>query len=105
MLLMEMTGRRRNLDPFASHMSQIYFPFWIYDQFKEGRDVELGETIEVEKHMVRKMIIDALWCIQMKPGDRPSMHQVVELLEGNIELLQMPPKPFLTPQESLTEDH
>ncbi|KAL6990249.1 hypothetical protein U1Q18_051106 [Sarracenia purpurea var. burkii] len=105
MLLMEMTGRRRNLDLFASHGSQIYFPSWVYDQLKEGRDIEMGETTEEEKQLVRKMIITALWCIQMKPGDRPSMHQVVEMLEGNIEPLQMPPKPFLTPQNLPAEDH
>ncbi|THF97566.1 hypothetical protein TEA_013465 [Camellia sinensis var. sinensis] len=105
MLLMEMTGRRRNLNAFADHTSQIYFPSWIYDQFKEGRDIEMGETNEDEGVMVKKMIIVALWCIQMKPSDRPSMNKVVEMLEGNVEQLQMPPKPFLCPQEMPTEDH
>ncbi|KAL7183634.1 hypothetical protein ACSBR2_025927 [Camellia fascicularis] len=105
MLLMEMTGRRRNLNAFADHTSQIYFPSWIYDQFKEGRDIEMGETNEEEGVMVKKMIIVALWCIQMKPSDRPSMNKVVEMLEGNVEQLRMPPKPFLCPQEMPTEDH
>ncbi|XP_028097695.1 rust resistance kinase Lr10-like [Camellia sinensis] len=105
MLLMEMTGRRRNLNAFADHTSQIYFPTWIYDQFKEGRDIEMGETNEEEGVMVKKMIIVALWCIQMKPSDRPSMNKVVEMLEGNVEQLQMPPKPFLCPQEMPTEDN
>ncbi|KAI8007770.1 Rust resistance kinase Lr10 [Camellia lanceoleosa] len=105
MLLMEMTGRRRNLNAFADHTSQIYFPSWIYDQFKEGRDIEMGETNEEEGVMVKKMIIVALWCIQMKPSDRPSMNKVVEMLEGNVEQLQMPPKPFLCPQEMPTKDH
>lgn len=46
------------------------------------------------------MFIVALWCIQMKPSDRPnSMNEVVEMLEGEIECLQMPPHPFLYPQE------
>ncbi|THF94838.1 hypothetical protein TEA_005092 [Camellia sinensis var. sinensis] len=105
MLLMEMTGRRRNLNAFADHTSQIYFPTWIYDQFKEGRDIEMGETNEEEGVMVKKMIIVALWCIQMKPSDCPSMNKVVEMLEGNVEQLQMPPKPFLCPQEMPTEDN
>ncbi|THG17618.1 hypothetical protein TEA_014727 [Camellia sinensis var. sinensis] len=105
MLLMEMAGRRRNLNAFADHTSQIYFPSWVYDQFKEGKDVEMGESTEEERQMIRKMIITALWCIQMKPDDRPAMNKVVEMLEGNIELVQMPPKPFLTPQEMPTEDN
>ncbi|KAI8008655.1 Rust resistance kinase Lr10 [Camellia lanceoleosa] len=105
MLLMEMAGRRRNLNAFADHTSQIYFPSWVYDQFKEGKDVEMEESTEEERQMIRKMIITALWCIQMKPDDRPAMNKVVEMLEGNIELVQMPPKPFLTPQEMPTEDN
>ncbi|KAI8022292.1 Rust resistance kinase Lr10 [Camellia lanceoleosa] len=102
MLLMEMTSRKRNL---TNHTSEIYFPSWIYVQFKEGRDIEMGETNEEEGMMVKKMIIVALWCIQMKPSDRPSMNKVVEMLEGNVEQLQMPHKPFLCPQGMLTEDH
>ncbi|GMP24808.1 hypothetical protein CsSME_00001954 [Camellia sinensis var. sinensis] len=105
MLLMEMAGRRRNLNVFADHTSQIYFPSWVYDQSREGRDIEMGETTEEERVMVKKMIIVALWCIQMNPGDRPSMNKVIEMLEGNVELLQMPPKPSLCPQEMPVEDH
>ncbi|KAI8551197.1 hypothetical protein RHMOL_Rhmol06G0166500 [Rhododendron molle] len=104
MLLMEMAGRRRNLNAFADHASQIYFPSWIYDQFKEGKEIEMGEVVEEEKEMVRKMVITALWCIQMRPNDRPSMNKVVEMLEGNVESLEMPAKPFLTPQEIPVED-
>ncbi|KAI8029481.1 Rust resistance kinase Lr10 [Camellia lanceoleosa] len=104
MLLMEMAGRRRNLNVFADHTSQIYFPSWVYDESREGRDTEMGETTE-ERVMVKKMIIVALWCIQMNPSDRPSMNKVVEMLEGNVELLQMPPKPSLCPQEMPVEDH
>ncbi|XP_058219378.1 rust resistance kinase Lr10-like isoform X1 [Rhododendron vialii] len=104
MLLMEMAGRRRNLNAFADHTSQIYFPSWIYDQFKEGKEIEMGEATDEEREMVRKMVITTLWCIQMSPSVRPSMNKVVEMLEGNIEALEMPPKPFLTPQEMPVED-
>ena len=105
MLLMEMAGRRKNLNVFAEHSSQMYFPSWVYDQFSEGKDIEMGDATEEEQKLAKKMIIVALWCIQLKPSDRPSMSKVVEMLEGNVELLQMPPKPFLTPQEVPAEDH
>ncbi|CAL5374323.1 unnamed protein product [Camellia sinensis] len=105
MLLMEMTGRRRNINAFADHTSQIYFPSWIYDQFEAGRVIEMGETNEEERVLVKKMVVTALWCIQMKPSNRPSMNRVVEMLEGNVEQLQMPPKPFLCPQDKPNEDH
>ncbi|KAI5557938.1 hypothetical protein BDE02_17G005600 [Populus trichocarpa] len=105
MLLMEMVGRRKNLNASASHSSQIYFPSWVYDQVNEGKDIEVQEDVmEHEKKTTKKMIIVALWCIQLKPVDRPSMHKVVEMLESDIESLRMPPKPFLTPHQISKDD-
>ena len=99
MLLMEMAGRRRNLNVFAEHSSQIYFPSWAYDQFNEGKGIEIGDATEEEQKLEKKMVLVALWCIQFKPSERPSMHRVIEMLEGKVDQLQMPSKPFLTPQE------
>ncbi|XP_074340618.1 rust resistance kinase Lr10-like isoform X2 [Apium graveolens] len=103
MLLMEMAGRRKNLNPFVDHVSQIHFPSWIYDQFSEGRELEMRDATEEERMLVKKMITVALWCIQMKPSERPSMNKVIEMLEGDIEQLVLPPKPFLYPQEDPSE--
>ncbi|KAM1027339.1 hypothetical protein ACFX2A_041116 [Malus domestica] len=102
MLLMEMASRRKNLDALAEHSSQLYLPTSVYDRYNEGKDLEMSDATEEEKKMVKKMVITALWCIQMKPGDRPSMNKVIEMLEaeGDAECLQMPPKPFLFPQET-----
>jgi len=105
MLLMEMVGRRKNLNASANHSSQIYFPSWVYDQVSEGKDIEVQENaLEHEKKTTKKMIIVALWCIQLKPVDRPSMHKVVEMLESDVESLRMPPKPFLTPHQMPEDD-
>nr|TKS04635.1 hypothetical protein D5086_0000141040 [Populus alba] len=105
MLLMEMVGRRKNLNAFANHSNQIYFPSWVYDQVSEEKDIEVQEdALEHEKKTTKKMIIEALWCIQLKPVDRPSMHKVVEMLELDVESLRMPPKPFLTPHCMPEED-
>ncbi|KAF3952514.1 hypothetical protein CMV_021931 [Castanea mollissima] len=95
MLLLETASKRKNLNAFAEHSSQIYFPTWVYGQFNEGNDIEMEDATEEEEKTVKKMIIVALWCIQMKPSDRPSMNKVVEMLEGEVECLQMPSKPFL----------
>ncbi|KAM1157719.1 hypothetical protein ACFX1X_028603 [Malus domestica] len=105
MLLMEIAGRRKNLNTVAAHESQIYFPSWVYDQFSEGNDIEIEDATEEENEITKKMLIVALWCIQFKPSDRPaSMNKVVEMLEGEIECLEMPPKPFLYPQEKPVVD-
>ncbi|BBG96668.1 Protein kinase superfamily protein, partial [Prunus dulcis] len=100
MLLMEIAGKRKNLNAVAAHSSQIYFPSWVYDQFSEGKDIEIEDSTEEEMKITKKMLIVALWCIQMKPSERPtSMSKVVQMLEGETEALQMPPKPFLYPQD------
>ncbi|XP_034219215.1 rust resistance kinase Lr10-like [Prunus dulcis] len=104
MLLLEMAGRRKNLNAQAEHSSQIYFPSWIYDQLEKGLSVEIEDGSEYDKKIAKKMVMVALCCIQLTPIDRPSMSKVVEMLEGDVELLQMPPKPFFCPQEMPMED-
>ncbi|EOY21124.1 PR5-like receptor kinase [Theobroma cacao] len=104
MLLMEMVGKRRNLNAFAEQSSQIYFPSWIYDRFDKEEDIELGDVTENEKKTVRKMVITAFWCIQIKPTDRPSISKVLEMLEGEVEPLELPAKPFLLSLDSSSKD-
>ncbi|BBH05295.1 PR5-like receptor kinase [Prunus dulcis] len=108
MLLMEMAGRRKNLNAgieLSSQFSQIYFPTWVSDQLKEGKDIEIGDdATDEEKKIVKKMMVVALWCIQMRPSERPSMNKVVEMLEGDIENLQMPPRPSLYPEQTPTDE-
>jgi len=104
MLLMEMASKRKNLNAQAEHSSQLYFPLWIYDQFRQEGEIEIEDVTEEEKKIVKKMIIVALWCIQLKPDDRPSMRKVVGMLEGDGESLEMPPKPTLYPHETVVED-
>lgn len=101
MLLMEIAGRRKNMNPFVEDSSQMYFPSWAYDQLCAGKDTEIMDATEEERKMTKRIIIVALWCIQMRPSDRPGMNQVVKMLEGDDEL-QMPPKPFLAPGEIAT---
>ncbi|KAI3940086.1 hypothetical protein MKW92_040053 [Papaver armeniacum] len=94
MLLMEMAGRRKNLNALADNASQIYFPSWIYKQLNQGNDIEMEDATQEENEIAKKIIVVGLWCIQLKPVDRPSMTKVVEMLEGELGLLQIPDKPF-----------
>jgi len=63
-------------------------------------EIEIEDVTEEDMKIVKKMIIVALWCIQLKPNDRPSMSKVVEMLEGDIESLEMPPEPTMYPDEN-----
>jgi serine/threonine protein kinase len=105
MLLMDMVGRRKNLNVLGNRSSRIYFPAWVYDKVSEGKDIEIQEdATEYEKKIIKKVMIVALWCIQLKPDDRPSMHKVVEMLESDVDFLRIPPKPFLSPHQILEDD-
>ncbi|KAG6768636.1 hypothetical protein POTOM_027559 [Populus tomentosa] len=71
-------------------------PDWVHDQVSNEKAIEIGDGgTEEEKKIVKKMVIAGLWCIQMNPLNRPAMNLVVEMLEGDIESLQLPPKPAL----------
>ncbi|KAL5702722.1 hypothetical protein ACHQM5_027900 [Ranunculus cassubicifolius] len=99
MMVLEMIGGRKNIDVSVENMSEIYFPQWIYNHFKLDVSVDgCGDIFEDQN--ARKMITVALWCIQTQPGSRPSITRVVEMLEGNIEGLEMPPNPFQDPASS-----
>ncbi|KAL4354745.1 hypothetical protein GQ457_06G023540 [Hibiscus cannabinus] len=54
--------------------------------------------------MINKMVIIASWCVQVTPNDRPSMRKIIEMLENDVKLLQMPPRPYQLPFETSTDD-
>ncbi|CAN4078466.1 unnamed protein product [Withania somnifera] len=83
MLLIEMLDLKRNVVANEDNSSQ-YFPYWIYDKFDKGKEIV----------MAKKLSIVALWCIQTNPARRPSMSKVVEMLEGEAEVLEVPPQPL-----------
>nr|XP_043639697.1 LEAF RUST 10 DISEASE-RESISTANCE LOCUS RECEPTOR-LIKE PROTEIN KINASE-like 2.1 [Erigeron canadensis] len=98
MMILEIVGGRKNIEVEVDHTSEIYFPHWIYKKL-ELNEEQLGLhgiVSDVENMMVRKMIIVGLWCIQTNPLDRPTMTKVLEMLEGDVASMEIPPKPFLS---------
>ncbi|XP_060195927.1 rust resistance kinase Lr10-like isoform X2 [Lycium barbarum] len=94
MLLMEMLDLKRNVVANEDNSSQ-YFPSWVYDKLNKGKEIVVDEEAnDDEKKMARKMTLVALWCIQTNPVQRPSMSKVVEMLEGEVEVLEVPPQPL-----------
>ncbi|RHN47247.1 putative glycerophosphodiester phosphodiesterase [Medicago truncatula] len=97
MLILEMIGGRKNYDTGGSCTSEMYFPDWIYKDLEQGNNnlVNYLENSEEENDMVRKITMVSLWCIQTNPSDRPSMSKVTEMLQGPLQSVPYPPKPFL----------
>ncbi|KAK4711328.1 hypothetical protein R3W88_005841 [Solanum pinnatisectum] len=97
MLLMEMLDLKRHEVANEENSSQ-YFPYYIYNKFNKGKEIVVDEGAnDDEKKMVRKLALVALWCIQTNPIQLPSMSRVLEMLEGEVEVLEVPPLP-LQPQ-------
>ncbi|GAU37791.1 hypothetical protein TSUD_158720 [Trifolium subterraneum] len=100
MLILEMIGGRKNYDTGGSCTSEMYFPDWIYKDLEQGNNLEncLANSDE-ENDVVRKITMVSLWCIQTNPSDRPSMSKVLEMLQGPLQSVPYPPKPFLNSPE------
>lgn len=96
MMVINMVGVGENTEVGTGldSTSRTYFPDFIYKRLELGEDLR-GLQSQEGGETVRKMVLVSLWCIQTNPSARPSMSKVVEMLEGCIESIQVPPKPLL----------
>ncbi|XP_020958533.1 LEAF RUST 10 DISEASE-RESISTANCE LOCUS RECEPTOR-LIKE PROTEIN KINASE-like 2.5 isoform X2 [Arachis ipaensis] len=100
MMLLEMVGmKEKNIIAETSQTSEMYFPDWIYKSLEQGTQVgPKDEELSMEENdVVKKMTVVGLWCIQPIPSDRPTMSKVVEMLEGSMNSLEIPPRGLSSP--------
>lgn len=107
MLILEMVGGKNNVDAAgvrSEETSEVYFPYCIYNRLERDDYLLDGISSVEENDLVRKMTIVGLWCIQTVPTVRPSIDEVIEMLEGSMEALKIPPKPIFSapPRSSAT---
>lgn len=102
MVLLEIVGGRRNMDPDILDDRKIYFPEWVHREIESGDIAELldkdlliervvARTIDAEQ--VKVLCRVALWCIQEEVSKRPTMKLVLDMLEGMVPV-ERPPYPF-----------
>lgn len=108
MMLLEMVGGRKNVNIVeASRSSELYFPHLvIYKKLEHGNDLELDEGVMTneENEISKKLTMVGLWCIQTIPTHRPTISKVIDMLEGSMDSLEMPPKPVMfSPPRSMPE--
>ncbi|GJS99258.1 leaf rust 10 disease-resistance locus receptor-like protein kinase-like 2.4 protein [Tanacetum coccineum] len=95
MMVLEMTGARKNNNANLTSTDETYFPDLIHKRVETGDKLGVdGVTTEEEDELTRKMVTVGLWCIQSDPSDRPSISKVIEMLEGSFKSLQVPPRHF-----------
>lgn len=102
MVLLEMMGGRRNVTfvedgrRAGSHRKWHYFPKIVNEKMREGRVMEVldprlrDEDGAVDEREVKRLAYVALWCIQERARLRPTMAQVLEMLEGRV-VVEEPP--------------
>eukprot|EP00262_Sarcandra_glabra_P015145 TRINITY_DN4602_c0_g1_i1.p1 TRINITY_DN4602_c0_g1~~TRINITY_DN4602_c0_g1_i1.p1 ORF type:complete len:268 (-),score=40.63 TRINITY_DN4602_c0_g1_i1:98-901(-) len=95
MMLFEIISGRRNTEQSDDENSDFYFPISAARTIVEGDvssllDYKLGGDANMEE--LSKACRVACWCIQDDEKYRPSMGQVVQFLEGTLEV-EIPPIP------------
>ena len=96
MLVLEILGRRRNLEPQHPAVSQEWYPRWVWQRFDQGRfdDVMAASGIQAkDRDKAERMCKVAFWCVQQQPEARPPMGAVVKMLEGEMDIAP-PINPF-----------
>ncbi|XP_075495012.1 LEAF RUST 10 DISEASE-RESISTANCE LOCUS RECEPTOR-LIKE PROTEIN KINASE-like 2.3 isoform X2 [Primulina tabacum] len=102
MMVLEMVvGRQNNINPEGGRSSEVNFSDWIYRHLEQKtveKDAINKNVLQDGKWNLvkRKLIIIGLWCIQTDPKNRPSISKVIEMLEGKLESLPLPPRPYLS---------
>ncbi|CAM8909005.1 unnamed protein product [Rhodiola kirilowii] len=94
MLLLEIIGGRRNLD-ISFDAEEFFFPGWAYKELTCGSPKNVADRrLEwaVDDHELIRALKVGFWCIQDEIVLRPSMGEVVKMLEGSMEV-KMPPMP------------
>ncbi|XP_077226760.1 G-type lectin S-receptor-like serine/threonine-protein kinase At5g24080 [Tasmannia lanceolata] len=94
MLLLEIIGGRRNID-MSLDTEDFFYPGWAFKELTNGTpgkvaDKRLKGRVK-EEELVRALSV-AFWCIQDEVWMRPSMGEVVKMLEGSLEI-KAPPMP------------
>ncbi|KAI3443851.1 hypothetical protein Pfo_000516 [Paulownia fortunei] len=92
MVLLEIIGGRRNICVVEqghdrSKKKFQFFPRTVVEKLRDGKlmeivDERLVEARGIDQKELKRMVGVALWCIQERAKLRPSMAQVVEMLEG-----------------------
>ncbi|KAL7250402.1 hypothetical protein ACSBR1_012418 [Camellia fascicularis] len=96
MMLFELVSGRRNSEQSEDGKVR-FFPTWAASVVIEGGDILDLLDLKLERNAdaeeLTRICRVACWCIQDDENHRPTMGQVVQILEGVLDLTQLPPFP------------
>ncbi|CDY25688.1 BnaC03g69870D [Brassica napus] len=103
MLVLEMIGARNKEteENVASNSSSAYFPDWIYKDLENGEHTcVIGDGTKEENEIAKKidlfffLIIQGFSALRVIPLG-PVRQRVVEMMEGSLGAIEVPPKPSM----------
>ncbi|GLJ05478.1 hypothetical protein SUGI_0018850 [Cryptomeria japonica] len=99
MMLLEIICCRKTVK-LDTPENQIILVNWIYKCLERGNLVELVaqqqvEGVKIDIRQLERMVLVGLWCIQELPHLRPSINNVVQMMEGKVEIAM--PQPPVSP--------
>ncbi|XP_061345300.1 G-type lectin S-receptor-like serine/threonine-protein kinase LECRK2 [Gastrolobium bilobum] len=94
-VLLEIVCRRSSIDMNVSSPEKILLSSWVYQCFAAGQLNRLvTDEDDVDWKMLERMVKVGLWCVQDHPSLRPSMKNVILMLEG-LKDIPIPPSAAL----------
>ncbi|KAG1369770.1 G-type lectin S-receptor-like serine/threonine-protein kinase LECRK2 [Cocos nucifera] len=91
-VLLEIVCCRKNMELEVEEDAIILLD-WVHHCFMDG-ELEKLVPDEVDMTELNRLVKVGLWCTQSEPGSRPSMKNVVMMLEGNVDISLPPPPGF-----------
>ena len=97
MTLLELIGGRRTVD-LSLPAEKWFYAVWAYKEIARGEQLKrlLDERLameSVDEEELRRALQVGLWCTQDDPKKRPSMRDVVKMLEGTLHVADAPAPP------------
>ncbi|XP_028795198.1 G-type lectin S-receptor-like serine/threonine-protein kinase LECRK3 [Neltuma alba] len=98
-LLLELICCRKNFDMNVEDEHKMILIDWAYDCFHYRRLdllVEDDEEAQMDMKRAEEYVKISIWCIQENPSIRPTMKQIVQMLEGVMDVSNPPDLPSFT---------
>ncbi|KAM0036606.1 putative protein kinase RLK-Pelle-RLCK-Os family [Helianthus debilis subsp. tardiflorus] len=96
LLLLEIIGRRRNFNPHESIDGKEIFVTWTWKLYQKGNLSKLFLECGIEEENIQeaeRMLMVVFLCVHHDPNKRPSMSNVVKMIEGEKDI-NAPSNPF-----------
>ncbi|GMN34049.1 hypothetical protein TIFTF001_004485 [Ficus carica] len=91
---LEISCGRRPVDPKAEP-SKMRLVEWVWELYGKGQILEAvdeGLNKEFDEKQVERLLIVGLWCVHPDPTARPSIRQVINVLNFEAPLPRLPPQ-------------